>query len=334
MSNFSKLPDLFITKKDWHIKRDPLTSKQNTFSKTTNNFGLKNSSKKSKIKENEKNDNEFDEQSLLKQIEELTNELESKENLFTYNQKKYQKNLEEKEDKIINLENQIKKLKDENKYNEEKLENDFNTKYINSFKELNKQLEIKNLKIEELEHDLKNSNEKYEELLNKNEKIENELKLLKENYNKFFTENPQIQLDEELKNFVRNLNDKIIEQENYINNLNNEINYINIENKKLRNLSKQIIEQRNEIEIFFLDALEQVKKELFIKKKEIEKRGNFFPTLKKNFKDFKIKVDIRTITPEMREKIFRNIFEKINKSYDPKKYEELNNIISADLEEN
>ena len=333
MSNFSKLPDLFITKKDWHIKRDPLTSNQKNFSKTTNNFGLNKSSKKKKI-ENEKNNNEYDEQSLLKQIEELTNELESKENIFTYNQKIYQKNLEEKEDKIINLENQIKKLKEENQYNVEKLENDFNIKYINSFKELNKQLEIKNLKIDELEHELKNSNEKYQELFDKNEKIKNELKILYDNYNKFFTENSKIQLDEELKNFVRNLNDKIIEQENYIINLNNEINYINIENKKLRNLSKQIIEQRNEIEIFFLDALEQVKKELFIKKKEIEKRGNFFPTLKKNFKDFKIKVDIRTITPEMREKIFRNIFEKINKSYDPKKYEELNNIISADLEDN
>ena len=46
MSDFSKLPDLFITKKDWHIKRDPLTSNQKNFSKTTNNFGLNKSSKK------------------------------------------------------------------------------------------------------------------------------------------------------------------------------------------------------------------------------------------------------------------------------------------------
>ena len=46
MNNFSKLPDLFITKKDWRIKRDPLTSNQKNFSKTTNNFGLNKSSKK------------------------------------------------------------------------------------------------------------------------------------------------------------------------------------------------------------------------------------------------------------------------------------------------
>ena len=328
----SKLPDLFITKKDWRIKRDP--SNQKNFSKTTtNDFGL--NKKKTKKIENEKNNNsDYNEESLLNRISELTNEIDSKENLFIYNQKLYQKKLDEKDEKISNLENEIKKLKEKNKYNEEKIQNDFNTKFINSFKELNKQIEIKNLKIEELENELKKNNEKNEELINKNNNIKNELKILSENYNNFFTENPKIQLDEELKNFVRNLNEKIIEQENDIINLTNEINFLNIENKKLKNLTKQIIEQRNEIEIFFLDALEQVKKELYVKKKEIEKRGNFFPTLKKNYRDFKIKVDIRTLTPEMREKILRNIFEKINKSYDPKNYEELNNIIAADLEEN
>jgi hypothetical protein len=35
----------------------------------------------------------------------------------------------------------------------------------------------------------------------------------------------------------------------------------------------------------------------------------------------------------MREKILRNLFEKINKSHDPNNYKELNNIMAIDINE-
>ena len=45
--------------------------------------------------------------------------------------------------------------------------------------------------------------------------------------------------------------------------------YVNNENKKMKAITRQIIEQRNETEIYFIEALDEVKRELFIKKKEI-----------------------------------------------------------------
>ena len=86
-------------------------------------------------------------------------------------------------------------------------------------------------------------------------------------------------------------------------------------------------------ENFFLHSLGNVKKELYNKKKMIKKRGYLFPTLKKNYDSNFFKVDIRELNCEMREKILRNLFEKINKSHDPNNYKELNNIMSVDINE-
>ena len=69
----------------------------------------------------------------------------------------------------------------------------------------------------------------------------------------------------------------------------------------------------------------------FIKKKEIAKRGNFFPTLKKNYEKKDMKVDIKNLSPEMKEKILRKLFSKINEGYNPNRYKELNDIMAADI---
>ena len=136
------------------------------------------------------------------------------------------------------------------------------------------------------------------------------------------------------KKFYKDLNEKVINQENEISNINQEIEYLNLENKRLKSVTRKIIEQRNEIEIFFLDSLDDVKKELYNKKKDDQKRGHLFPTLKKNYDSNFIKVDIREFNYEMREKILRNLFEKINEGHDPESYKELNNIMSMDINEN
>ena len=80
-----------------------------------------------------------------------------------------------------------------------------------------------------------------------------------------------------------------------------------------------------------MDALNEAKKDLYKIKKEKDKRGCFFPTLKNYYEKTHIKVDIRELTPEMREKILRNLFEKINRGYNEKNYKELSNIMQAEL---
>ena len=46
-----------------------------------------------------------------------------------------------------------------------------------------------------------------------------------------------------------------------------------------------------------------------------------------------MRVDIRAFSPEMREKILRNLFEKINEGHEPSNYKELNNIMAIDINE-
>ena len=142
-------------------------------------------------------------------------------------------------------------------------------------------------------------------------------------YNTFITNDEKNVFEEDVKELIKKYDDKLTEDQNEIISLNEELLYLNQENKKLKFLTKEIIEARNETEIFFLEALNEVKRDLYKIKKEKDKRGSFFPTLKKNYETNLVKVDIRALTPEMRERVLRNLFEKINKGYDESKYREL-----------
>ena len=150
-------------------------------------------------------------------------------------------------------------------------------------------------------------------------------------YNLLLEEKTKTLLEDDIKEYIKDLNQQISEQQNDIYNMREEITYLNLENKRLKNLTKEIIEARNETEIFFLDALNEAKMDLYKLKKEKYKRGSFFPILKNYYKINNQKVDIRDLTPEMREKILRNLFEKINRNYNEKNFRELNDIIEADI---
>ena len=179
---------------------------------------------------------------------------------------------------------------------------------------------------------MKNKNKK-EEYKKQIKTLTNQLNHLNQQVTSMFVGNDNKNLDEEIRGFIKDLNEKVITQENEISNLNQELEYVTMENKRLKAITRKIIEQRNETEIFFLDALDDVKKELYLQKKEDVKRGHFFPTLKKNYEGNHMRVDIRSLSPEMREKILRNLFEKINKGHEPSNYKELNNIMSMDINE-
>ena len=173
--------------------------------------------------------------------------------------------------------------------------------------------------------------ERIKELEEKNKKLREELNLINKKYDSFIINDEKNVFEDDIKELIKKYDDKLTEDQNEINSLNEEITYLNQENKKLKFLTKEIIEARNETEIFFLEALNEVKRDLYKIKKEKDKRGSFFPTLKKNYENNLVKVDIRTLTPEMRERVLRNLFEKINKGYDQDKYRELNNIMAVDI---
>ena len=284
---------------------------------------------------NRNNNNEKNENTVIKllqqKINEIENELEHNENTYTHNKKVMLKKLEEKDQQIKKL---TKKLEEKNENIIKEHETNINNlkkTYISRIKELtNEVIKLKN-KNEELLIKSEEDEEKMKELEEKNKKLTEQLVQVNKKYNSFITNDEKNIFEDDIKELIKKYDDKLTEDQGEINSLNEEIAYLNQENKKLKFLTKEIIEARNETEIFFLEALNEVKRDLYKIKKEKDKTGSFFPTSKKNYETNVVKVDIRTLTPEMRERVLRNLFEKINKGYDESKYRELNNIMAVDI---
>ena len=268
---------------------------------------------------------------LQKKINEIEKELEHNENTFSYNQKVMQKKLDEKEEIISKLTKKLEDVTENNKKNSEVNINNLKKNYIIKIKELNKENDKLKKKNEELLNKIEENEEIIKGLEDKNKILVEQLNEVNQKYNIFIMNDEKKIFEDDIKELIKRYDDKLIEDQNEINSLNEEMIYLNQENKKLKTLTKEIIEARNETEIFFLDALNEVKKDLYKLKKEKDKRGSFFPTLKKNYEINTVKVDIRALTPEMRERILRNLFEKINKGYEEAKFRELNNIMAADV---
>ena len=268
---------------------------------------------------------------LLKKIEEVNKSLEQSENIFRYNQKIMKKKLDEKDDEINNLKLELEKEKTRKKSLYESMYNESKNSYIDEIKQLKKQLE----KLSRINFELSEQNSEYENkiknLENKNAETNTKLQEMKNKYSSLLKDKTNDILEDEIKQYISDLNIQIDSSQNELNSLNEEISYLNQENKRLKFLTKEIIEARNETEIFFLDALNDVKMELYKQKKEKIKRDCFFPKLK-NFYETgnEIKVDIRELTPEIREKILRKLFEKINGGYNEQNYNELNYIMDRD----
>ena len=299
-------------------------------SSTTDNknfFGL------NKIqKENMPNSNDNENILLLKnRINEIEKELEHNENTFTYNHKIMQKKLDEKELIISKLSKKLQNVTENNKRDSEISINNIKKNYLIKIKDLTKENQKLKYKNDELKNKIEENEETIKGLEDKNKILIEQLNEVNQKYNLFIMNDEKKIFEDDIKELIKRYDDKLIEDQNEINSLNEELHYLNQENKKLKSLTKEIIEARNETEIFFLDALNEVKKDLYKLKKEKDKRGSFFPTLKKNYEINSVKVDIRALTPEMRERILRNLFEKINKGYEEAKYKELNNIMSADI---
>ena len=281
---------------------------------------------------NNKNNNENDIIKILKQkINEIEKELEHDENTFTHNKKVMQKRLEEKDEEIKKLSKKLTEKAENTKKEHEINIANLKKKYINQIKELtNENIKLKN-KIEELTMKSDEDDEKIKELEEKNKKLSDEMNDVNKKYNLFIINDQKDVFENDIKELIKKYDDKLTEDQNEINSLNEEMLYLNQENKKLKFLTKEIIEARNETEIFFLEALNEVKRDLYKIIKEKDKRGSFFPTLKKNYETNLVKVDIRALTLEMRERVLRNLFEKINQGYNEKKFRELNNIMAVDI---
>lgn len=126
---------------------------------------------------------------------------------------------------------------------------------------------------------------------------------------------------------VKDLSDKFNEM---INNLNKELNHYKnktemllSENKKLKQLSQIILDQRNEVEIYFLESLEEIKLEIYKKKKGEQKKKSLFPSLGKKYEvksEAISKFTVKDLTAEDKEKMLKILFSKINENRKCKSY--------------
>ena len=279
--------------------------------------------------------NDFDknaEKILLKKLDEVNKTLVDSENIFRYNQKIMKKKLEEKNKEINELKNELERERQKQKslYDDIYKENQIN--FIEDIKHLQKEIEKLSILNTELSEQNFNCEKKILNLEMKNKENYEKLQEINKKYDSLMKEKTNDLIEDEIKEYINELNSQIDLRQNELNSLNEEMSYLNQENKKLKLLTKEIIEARNETEIFFLDVLNDAKMELYKQKKEKMKRDSFFPKLKQFYEEGneKVKVDIRELSPELREKILRNLFEKINKGYNEKNYRELNNIIDED----
>lgn len=127
------------------------------------------------------------------------------------------------------------------------------------------------------------------------------------------------ELNNQFSNLLNDLNKELI-------NFKNKYDCAIKENKELKRLSNIILDQRNEIEIYFLESLDVVKKEIY-KKKQLDKKKNaMFPNLISKYDDkTKVKssdllanknkyndITINDLTYEDKEKMLKLLFKKIN----------------------
>ena len=131
-----------------------------------------------------------------------------------------------------------------------------------------------------------------------------------------------------------------------IQNLKNEIEDRNKRIYLAQQNSKEVINSRSELELFFIDQLKQCRKEIIKKrKKENDKKNCYLPYLNKstNFDSKSLnnnnssitqddnisikKVDIKDMDPELKEKLLRNLLIKFNEGGIDKGFKKLRNEI-------
>ena len=322
-----------------HIISNSANSKINQFIKNSQSQKLINNTLQIKsIKKNFLDNIDINdintEKFLLLKINEVNKTLEENENIFRYNQKILKKKLEEKENQINNLRSELvkEKIRKQNLFQNEYNENKNNL--LDEIKQLQKQVD----RLSNMNSELSLQNSEYEKIIknleNKNKENILKIKQMNKNYNSLIKEKTIDILENEIKQYINDLNIQIESSLNELNSLNEEMSFLKEENKKLKMLSNEIIQARNETEIFFLDVLNDAKIDLYKQKKEKIRKFSFFPRLKNFYeKENEIKVDIKELSPEMREKILRNLFEKINEGYNEKKYKKLNYIINENIDD-
>jgi hypothetical protein len=209
--------------------------------------------------------------------------------------KQIKKKFENKLSELMEFKAKNEKITDENKMFKFNLDNSENIIKKSSLMQVNQKKIIKQLQLE----------------------LEEKTNLLKESREEF---------ERNFKETSAKFENLLLEKESDLKRIKDILYLKNKENLQLRSLSQMILDQRSEVEMFFIESLEEVKMDIYKRKKEIEKKNKSFPSLSKKYQENipdhgpSYKIDIRKLAPEDREKVLRILFGKINENYKPKTY--------------
>ena len=173
-----------------------------------------------------------------------------------------------------------------------------------------------------------NNKKKNRELNNQIEKKEKLIEQIQMEYKKQFDD-----LNNKYTSIVKDDEDEIRVLKMELENKSKELN-------EVKQISKEIVNDRVDVENFFIDQLKEVKNEIKKKKRnEIEKKKSYFPYLNMNYsqnnslKDDSIyvtsikRVDAKDMDPESKEKILRSILNTINVNKNEKGIQKLRNLL-------
>ena len=297
---------------------------------------------------------------LIEKVKKLETEIQRLNLVNNITIQNYENKIKDLNNKHHNkIKNTTEKFENFLKNNQELLDNDLYTVYRNLKLKFEQKLKEcvdykkQNTKLEERNREYKLDMDNNEDIINEcaKEQLETKKKTLKlqeelQNKNKIIE-----LMKNEYQKQVDIINNKFsqILQENalQIENLKNEIEE---KNKKIviaQQNCKEVINSRSELELFFIDQLKEVRKEIIKKRKrEFDKKNCYLPYLNKNgstesrnnnsstiTQDDSIyvtsvrKVDIKDMDPESKEKLLRSLLIKLNEGGIAKGFKKLRNEI-------
>ena len=302
-----------------------------------------------------------DRDELVEKVKKLETEIERLKHVNNLTINNYENIIKDLNNKHHNkIKNTTDKFENFLKNNQELLDNDLYTVYRNLKLKFEKKLKEcvdckkQNTKLEEINREYKLDMDNNEDIINEcaKEQLETKKKTLK--------------LQEELQNknnIIQLMKNEYQKQVEMINNKYTQIlqdnsleiqklkNEIEDKNKKIliaQQNSKEVINSRSELELFFIDQLKECRKEIIKKrKKEFDKKNCYLPYLNKNgstdsnrnnnsstlTQDDSIyvtsvrKVDIKDMDPESKEKLLRSLLIKLNEGGIAKGFKKLRNEI-------
>ncbi len=297
---------------------------------------------------------------LLEKVKKLETEIQRLNHVNNITIHNYENKIRDLNNKHHNkIKNTTEKFENFLKNNQELLDNDLYTVYRNLKLKFEQKLKEcvdykkQNTKLEERNREYKLDMDNNEDIINEcaKEQLETKKKTLKlqeelQNKNKIIE-----LMKNEYQKQVDIINNKFsqILQENalQIENLKNEIEDRNKKIVIAQQNCKEVINSRSELELFFIDQLKEVRKEIIKKRKrEFDKKNCYLPYLNKNgstesrnnnsstiTQDDSIyvtsvrKVDIKDMDPESKEKLLRSLLIKLNEGGIAKGFKKLRNEI-------